>query len=135
MLYLLVRISSIHQCLFPFAVVQFRRGRWYPRVCPRPCAHSCMRALTNVVSTRIGPTNLTKGTLVPNSNASIPTVTDNLFSGGAIERDIIGVSFEPTAELSSQNGEISWGKSQDFPATPMSYYPTFIHPCHFRLRR
>ncbi|KAF8524829.1 acid protease [Hysterangium stoloniferum] len=57
----------------------------------------------------IGPTDLTLGTLKPNSAASIPTVTDNLFSQGSIPFNLLGVSFEPTTSASDTNGQITFG--------------------------
>ncbi|KAM6496767.1 aspartic peptidase A1 [Amanita muscaria] len=59
----------------------------------------------------IGPVDLTKGTLSPDSSATIPTVTDNAFSSGQIRANKIGVSFEPVqgSSQSSQNGELTWG--------------------------
>ncbi|KAF8345438.1 aspartic peptidase A1 [Amanita rubescens] len=56
----------------------------------------------------IGPVDLTLGTLSP-SNATIPTVTDNLFSQGLIEANEVGISFEPTNKSSVRNGELTWG--------------------------
>ncbi|KAI0046628.1 aspartic protease [Auriscalpium vulgare] len=59
----------------------------------------------------IGPTDLTKGTLSPHSNALIPTVTDNLASQGAIPTDLVAVSFEPTTSDSANNGELTFGRT------------------------
>ncbi|KAF8260454.1 acid protease [Lactarius quietus] len=56
-----------------------------------------------------GPVDLTVGTLSPNIDSSIPTVTDNLFSEGTIPADLIAVSFEPTTSSSDQNGELTFG--------------------------
>ena len=58
---------------------------------------------------RIGPVDLTVGTLSPDKNSAIPTVTDNLFSQGTIPSDLIAVSFEPTTTDDSQNGELTFG--------------------------
>ncbi|KAI0078070.1 acid protease [Panus rudis PR-1116 ss-1] len=57
----------------------------------------------------IGPTDLTCGTLFPEATACIPTVTDNAFSQGLIDSALVGISFEPTTDLSVTNGEISFG--------------------------
>ncbi|KAI9443644.1 aspartic peptidase A1 [Lactarius indigo] len=57
----------------------------------------------------IGPVDLTLGTLSPDSNTPIPTVTDNLFSQGTITSDIVSVSFEPTTTTSVKNGELTFG--------------------------
>ncbi|TFY81525.1 hypothetical protein EWM64_g2487 [Hericium alpestre] len=58
----------------------------------------------------IGPTDLTEGTLSPDTRSSIPTVTDNLFSQGTISSNLVAVSFEPTTSASAvTNGELSFG--------------------------
>ncbi|KAJ7626985.1 aspartic peptidase domain-containing protein [Roridomyces roridus] len=57
----------------------------------------------------IGPVDLTLGTLSPDSNLIIPTVTDNLFSQKTITNNMIGISFEPTTSVASQNGAIAFG--------------------------
>ncbi|KAF8264556.1 acid protease [Lactarius quietus] len=57
----------------------------------------------------IGPVDLTVGTLSPDTNSFIPTVTDNLFSEGNIPDDLVSVSFEPTTSSSDQNGELTFG--------------------------
>ena len=41
--------------------------------------------------------------------ARIPTVTDNLFSQGAIPAHEVAVSFEPTTQESVTNGELTFG--------------------------
>ncbi|KZP14843.1 aspartic peptidase A1 [Athelia psychrophila] len=58
----------------------------------------------------IGPTDLTIGTLSPDTKAAIPTVTDNLFTTGTITDHTIGISFEPiTSDTNQVNGELSFG--------------------------
>jgi cathepsin E len=59
----------------------------------------------------IGPVDLTVGTLSPATGASIPTVTDNLFSAGVISANLIAVSFQPITSASGRqvNGELTWG--------------------------
>ncbi|KAG6886398.1 hypothetical protein C0992_004255 [Termitomyces sp. T32_za158] len=57
----------------------------------------------------IGPNKLTLGTLTPETNTLIATVTDNAFSSGLISSDQLGISFEPTTSANALNGEISWG--------------------------
>ncbi|KAK7063997.1 aspartic proteinase [Favolaschia claudopus] len=56
----------------------------------------------------IGPVGLTQGTL-SNSAATVPTVTDNLFSQGTITNNVIGISFEPTTSEDDNNGSIAFG--------------------------
>ena len=57
----------------------------------------------------IGPVSLTQGTLNPDTNAFIPTVTDNLFSQGVITANEIGISFNPTTSEIAENGELTFG--------------------------
>ncbi|OCH91612.1 family A1 protease [Obba rivulosa] len=57
----------------------------------------------------IGPTDLTRTTLVKTPNLTIPTVTDNAFSQGLISAKEVGISFEPTNSLSDTNGVVSFG--------------------------
>ncbi|KAH9065697.1 aspartic peptidase A1 [Lactarius vividus] len=57
----------------------------------------------------IGPVDLTLGTLSPDTNTPIPTVTDNLFSQGTITSNLVAVSFEPTTTASVKNGELTFG--------------------------
>lgn len=58
---------------------------------------------------RIGPVDLTSDTLTPQIRATIPTVTDNLFSQGKITANEIAVSFEPTTSTADNNGELTFG--------------------------
>ena len=39
----------------------------------------------------------------------IPTVTDNLYSQGVIDRNMVSVSFEPTTTSSDENGVLTFG--------------------------
>ncbi|TCD68311.1 hypothetical protein EIP91_011170 [Steccherinum ochraceum] len=57
----------------------------------------------------IGPVDLTTDTLSPDTRNTIPTVTDNLFSQGAITQNLVAVSFEPTTSETSTNGELTFG--------------------------
>ncbi|KAG1894974.1 aspartic peptidase domain-containing protein [Suillus fuscotomentosus] len=54
----------------------------------------------------IGPLDLTEG---ESSTATIPTVTDSLYSQGIISQIIVSLSFEPTTSESDTNGELSFG--------------------------
>jgi cathepsin E len=48
--------------------------------------------------------------MLPPSNTDVlPTITDNLFGQGAIEQDLVGLSFEPTTSDSSISGELTFG--------------------------
>jgi len=55
------------------------------------------------------PDSLPVGTLSPGTSTSIPTVTDNLSSSGAISANTIGISFQPTTSEEVLNGELTWG--------------------------
>ncbi|KAF9286314.1 hypothetical protein BGZ68_003049 [Mortierella alpina] len=59
----------------------------------------------------LGPTNLTKGTLSPHTDTTIPTVVDNMFTQGIIGAKVFGISFEPITNRNGTqwNGEISFG--------------------------
>jgi len=56
----------------------------------------------------IGPVDLTAGTL-GSSSATIPTVTDNLYSQGTISTESIGIFYAPTTTESTTNGELTFG--------------------------
>ncbi|KAI0356743.1 acid protease [Trametes cingulata] len=55
----------------------------------------------------LGPDDLTEGTT--SGGEVIPTVVDNAFSQGLIDAKVVGISFEPTTELSVTNGELTFG--------------------------
>ncbi|KZV69141.1 acid protease [Peniophora sp. CONT] len=57
----------------------------------------------------IGPVALTQGTLSSDSTLEIPTFTDNLFSEGLIDDNLVAVSFEPTTTADATNGELTFG--------------------------
>jgi cathepsin E len=63
----------------------------------------------NPVSRRIGPKELTLGTLQPDNNMITRTVTDNLFSQGKIQKNQVAVSFVPTNSIPTVNGELTFG--------------------------
>ncbi|CDO77369.1 hypothetical protein BN946_scf184787.g18 [Trametes cinnabarina] len=55
----------------------------------------------------IGPVDLTDGTT--SGGGLVPTVLDTARSEGLISSEVIGISFEPTTELSVTNGELTFG--------------------------
>ncbi|KAL7284881.1 LOW QUALITY PROTEIN: hypothetical protein ACG7TL_002195 [Trametes sanguinea] len=55
----------------------------------------------------IGPVDLTDGTT--SGGDLVPTVLDTALSEGQISSEVIGVSFQPTTELSVTNGELTFG--------------------------
>ncbi|KAH9036481.1 aspartic peptidase A1 [Lactarius pseudohatsudake] len=57
----------------------------------------------------LGPVDLTIGTLSPDTNTPIPTVTDNLFLQGTTPADLLSISFQPTTTASVKNGELIFG--------------------------
>ncbi|KAJ7509624.1 acid protease [Mycena galericulata] len=77
----------------------------------------------------IGPVDLTQGTL-SDASATIPTVTDNLFSQGTINSDLIGISFEPATSDNDDNGSITFGGTDSSKFTgSMAFTPiTSISP-------
>ncbi|KAI0664353.1 aspartic peptidase A1 [Cubamyces menziesii] len=57
----------------------------------------------------LGPTDLTIGTLYPDTTVSIPTVTDNLFSQGYITSDVVSVYFQPSSTGDPITGVLTFG--------------------------
>jgi len=55
----------------------------------------------------IGPDDLTEDTV--SGVATVPTVTDNLFSQGTIAERLVAISFEPTTSEEVTNGELTFG--------------------------
>ena len=69
----------------------------------------CFRIASNTLFCSIGPKDLTFDSLSPDNTSIIPTVTDNLYGQGKIEQNLVAVSFEPTAQDSALNGELTFG--------------------------
>ncbi|EKM49034.1 uncharacterized protein PHACADRAFT_107685 [Phanerochaete carnosa HHB-10118-sp] len=77
----------------------------------------------------IGPTDLTLGTLSPDTQSTIPTITDNLFSQGTIPRNLVAISFEPTTAANVINGELTFGGTDPRKFTgDISYAPLSTTP-------
>ncbi|KAF8953251.1 family A1 protease, partial [Flammula alnicola] len=57
----------------------------------------------------IGPVDLTEGTVSGTPN--VPTVTNNLFTQKTIPTQSIGISFNPTTESGTMNGEMTFGNT------------------------
>jgi len=57
----------------------------------------------------LGPDDLTLGTLSPDTNTIIRTITDNLFLQGRIPEDLVAIAFAPSTSDSSANGELTFG--------------------------
>ncbi|KAI0819359.1 acid protease [Trametes gibbosa] len=55
----------------------------------------------------LGPVDLTEGTT--SSGEEVPTVLDNALAQGLIGSELVGISFEPTTDLSVTNGELTFG--------------------------
>ncbi|KAG0304835.1 hypothetical protein BGZ98_004958 [Dissophora globulifera] len=56
----------------------------------------------------LGPSDLSNGTT--SGGGVIPTVTDNLFTQGKINSDLVAISLEPSTHEGAVNGEISFGE-------------------------
>ncbi|KAG2143757.1 acid protease [Suillus bovinus] len=56
----------------------------------------------------IGPTDLTKGRLSPDTGLT-PTLMDNALKQGLIKNDIFGISFAPAKTYNDTNGAITYG--------------------------
>jgi cathepsin E len=82
---------------------------------------SIFRIASTTVFFSIGPKIGTFGTLYPDSNSVIPTVTDNLFTQGKIKENLVAVSFQPTSEELTTVGELTFG------GTDPSKYTGNIH--------
>ncbi|EMD38116.1 hypothetical protein CERSUDRAFT_152760 [Gelatoporia subvermispora B] len=57
----------------------------------------------------LGPANLTIGTLFPDTEATIPTVTDTGFAQGVLTAHEVSISFQPTTEEVNVNGVVTFG--------------------------
>ncbi|KAH9944871.1 acid protease [Amylocystis lapponica] len=57
----------------------------------------------------VGPLILTEGTLYPDTNATIQTVTGNALTQGLIQTEVIGVYFAPATKYSQANGAVTFG--------------------------
>ncbi|KAG2073928.1 acid protease [Suillus decipiens] len=57
----------------------------------------------------IGPVDLTEGTLMHLPTATIPTVTDNLYSQDTIPHDVVSVFFEPSSSRADTEGKLTFG--------------------------
>ena len=55
----------------------------------------------------LGPVDLTRGMVT--GVREVPTVTDNLFSQGAISSDSLAVFYAPMTKAGERNGEITFG--------------------------
>ncbi|KAG0704600.1 acid protease [Suillus ampliporus] len=61
----------------------------------------------------VGPVDLTQGTLLPDTDASIPTIMNNALKQGRIEKQILGVSFAPAMTGNDTNGALTYGGIDD----------------------
>ncbi|KAJ4473168.1 family A1 protease [Lentinula aciculospora] len=74
-----------------------------------------------------GPVDLTEGTLLADTEATIPTVMDNLFAQGTIPNETLGVFLAPTTEEDPVNGELSFGGIDTSKATgPMTFFQSTL---------
>ncbi|GAB5587373.1 hypothetical protein Unana1_02273 [Umbelopsis nana] len=56
----------------------------------------------------LAPVGLTVGTL-SNKTQSVPTVQNNLYNDGTIDKNVIGIAFAPTSIQNDNNGQITFG--------------------------
>ncbi|KLO09318.1 aspartic peptidase A1 [Schizopora paradoxa] len=72
----------------------------------------------------LGPTDLTLNSLNPDSDSTIPTITDNLFSQKIISSHEFAISFEPTNLANANTGELTFGGIDNSKFTgPITYAP------------
>ncbi|PPQ94827.1 hypothetical protein CVT25_007464 [Psilocybe cyanescens] len=78
----------------------------------------------------VGPTELTKGTLIPSTDAVIPTVVDNLYNQGLIPAYQLGIYFEATdSDQGVSNGELTFGGTDNSKYDSITYTPvTSVSP-------
>ncbi|KAI9070297.1 acid protease [Trametes sanguinea] len=75
----------------------------------------------------IGPVALTESTVT--DQESVPTVLDRAFSQGLISSEVIGISFEPTTQVSATNGELTFGGTDSSKYTgDIAYVPVTSTP-------
>jgi hypothetical protein len=77
-------------------------GEYAPRLCFR---------IVPIVFCSIGPTGLTRGSLIGDNETFVPTVTDNLYEQNKIFHNLVAVSFVPLALSSGsfRTGELTFG--------------------------
>ena len=75
----------------------------------------------------VGPTDLTQGTV--SGQEMVPTVTDNLFSQGAIANASLGIFYQPTTEEGALNGELTFGGVDESKCATFFLHcsPAYIH--------
>ena len=96
-----------------------------------------LKPTKHVMIYRLGPVDLTVGTLFPSFLTPVPTMTDTLFSEGTISIDEVGISFEPiTSGPPQSNGELTFGGTDStrytgaITYTPISEYAlNCLHFC------
>ena len=72
----------------------------------RPSLYLCQN---HVTVRSIGPDISSVGTIDPDKSSTVPTVTDNLFSQGQINQNIVALFFQPLNTTSVENGEMTFG--------------------------
>ena len=68
--------------------------------------HLCQNLVT---IHRLGPSDLSIGTLNPDNSKAIPTVTNTLFLQSVINQNLVALFFEPMNQTSVVNGEMTFG--------------------------
>lgn len=80
--------------------------------------------LNLILEFRIGPVDLTTGTLSPGGNP-VPTVVDNLFKAHSISSYTLGIFYEPATEPDTaiSSGELSFGGPDSKIISSVAYVP------------
>ena len=79
----------------------------------------------------LGPDGLTLGTILDSPEATVQTVTDNLFTQCQSENHRFAIFFEPTASTDVVNGELSFGMMDETKFLP----PLILAPISECLQR
>lgn len=66
-------------------------------------------SLTMICPFPVQPVDLTAGSLVNDKQATIPTVTDNLYAQGRIPENVLGIYYAPFDTADTSNGELTFG--------------------------
>jgi hypothetical protein len=82
---------------------------------PLEWAHAISVKVSEYIYLLIAPNVVifSSGTIVGQPNATINTVTDNLYVEGVIPKNIFSLALQPSRSLNVSDGEITWGKFRE----------------------